>query len=211
MCGQLFCATHSAKRAFLLRPDTSLVKERVCDLCHPLSADVDIVTPPESRRNSLSSDPSETPLTPSSEHPPLTASLVLRSSSSRHLPVEETKPTALTPLEPWMGPEGVLSLSPLAIKPSPSSSTLSIAPLFPQPRKTVRRRRLGKGEDLWIPGKWGYKREDFDLSYRDEEDDLESLGGLVEDGPIRFRAQRRVTSPVGGNNQSSERMSLSTF
>ena len=50
----------------------------------------------------------------------------------------------------------------------------------------------------WIPGRWGYRREDFDPSLRDEDDCQDGMeGGLVIDGPIRLRASaRKLTSPA---------------
>lgn len=64
---------------------------------------------------------------------------------------------------------------------------------------SLRQRRLGNDKSFWIPGTWGYKREDFDPTYHDGdvEGEIEVEGGLVVDGPIRFRASaKRLASPA---------------
>ncbi|WWC66640.1 uncharacterized protein I206_100543 [Kwoniella pini CBS 10737] len=88
-------------------------------------------------------------------------------------------------------------------------------------RLTLRQRRMGSNntqnttmDEFWLPGKWGYKREDFDPTFLssgevvDEDEEIEKyVGGIVEDGPIRFRTGvKRVitplTTPNGGPNSS---------
>ena len=225
MCGRLFCASHSSRRALLLRVDHKIVKERVCDLCyHPSSSDeaTTIISSNESRRNSLASSPTDAVLTPISSHDdavPLTTPLSLcNSASSRQLQElsEVQVEPSLAPIEPWMDSAGVLSLYPLAQKPSIHPLRPAVAPLFAPSRSRSRKASLErnvKNDDLWIPGTWGYRREDFDLSCRDEEGDdfKESVGGLVVDGPIRFRAERRATGPAGKRTPHRERRALSTF
>ncbi|WVQ80269.1 hypothetical protein IAT38_002374 [Cryptococcus sp. DSM 104549] len=128
---------------------------------------------------------------------------------------------ALAPIESWMDRSGVLSLYPLAVNPSHSRSKRSVSPapsagpLFAPSlksrraaaakeaeRQTLRQRRQAGADEFWLPGKWGYKREDFDPTWRqedEEEGELEVVlggGGVVEDGPIRFRSGRRITPVV---------------
>ncbi|WVW81895.1 hypothetical protein I302_103894 [Kwoniella bestiolae CBS 10118] len=161
-------------------------------------------------------------------HGLLSASGLLRAQSrltlnTSNLPAEPE----LAPIEDWMDRSGVLSLYPLAVNPSHSkSSTLhpSAGPLFSPSqsmrreakekqleRLTLRQRRMGNKtsmthDDFWLPGKWGYRREDFDPTlgeYDDSEQIEKYVGGMVEDGPIRFRTGVRkvvtpLTTPNGG-------------
>ncbi|WVQ93617.1 hypothetical protein IAU59_000693 [Kwoniella sp. CBS 9459] len=234
MCGQLFCATHSAQRGALVQTDGQgkrrVVKERVCDLCCQKTDPADIELPrsaQHSRRNSSAteSDQHSDLVTPLSEDGHLlSGSALLRAHSRVNLALEGSssiigEAAELAPIAEWMDRSGVLSLYPLAVKPSHTRSRRSLSPapsagpLFAPSisarreakekeleRMTLRQRRMGADSDFWLPGKWGYKREDFDPSFlRDGEDEEEPdrlVGGVVEDGPIRFRmGTRKATTP----------------
>ncbi|OCF36331.1 hypothetical protein I316_02206 [Kwoniella heveanensis BCC8398] len=234
MCGQLFCASHSAQRGALVQIDGQgkrrVVKERVCDLCCQKTDPADIELPrstQHSRRNSSATDSDQhsdlvTPL--SEDGQLLSGSALLRAQSRVNLALDKesaiSEAAELAPIAEWMDRSGVLSLYPLAVNPSHARSRRSLSPapsagpLFAPSisarreakekeleRLTLRQRRMGAESDFWLPGKWGYKREDFDPTFLKEgEDDGEdferSVGGVVEDGPIRFRmGSRKVTTP----------------
>ncbi|WWC58217.1 uncharacterized protein I303_100753 [Kwoniella dejecticola CBS 10117] len=144
------------------------------------------------------------------------------------------KETELAPIEDWMDRSGVLSLYPLAVSSSHAKSSgsrnrshspaaPSAGPLFSPSismrrqekekqleRLTLRQRRMGGQQqsnavdEFWLPGKWGYKREDFDPTFlppgevADQDEEIEKyVGGIVEDGPIRFRTGvKRVITPL---------------
>ncbi|WVF65982.1 hypothetical protein IAT40_000720 [Kwoniella sp. CBS 6097] len=233
MCGQLFCASHSAQRGALVQTDTQgkrrVVKERVCDLCCQKTDPADIELPrstQHSRRNSSAteSDQHSDLVTPLSEDGHLlSGSALLRAQSKVNLALDKdlsvSEAAELAPIAEWMDRSGVLSLYPLAVNASHTRSKRSLSPapsagpLFAPSisarreakekeleRMTLRQRRMGADSDFWLPGKWGYKREDFDPSFLKEGEDeaeLERLvGGVVEDGPIRFRmGTRKVTTP----------------
>ncbi|KAL0243859.1 hypothetical protein I308_105122 [Cryptococcus tetragattii IND107] len=225
LCGQLFCGTHSAQRAPLIHSTNSgraIVHARVCDMCLPRPESSDAPYPTLSQPRKISSSVSE-PLssdasilvTPSDDDVAMlssnTGSSILRASTiAEHASVADVD-ERLAPIEDWMDRSGVLSLYPLAVKPShsrskrSSSPAPSVAPLFAPSlkyrraakenelaRQTLRQRRLGK-DDFWLPENWGYKREDFDPTCRDDESG-KTVGGVVEDGPIRFRT--RVVTPL---------------
>ncbi|WWD22471.1 hypothetical protein CI109_106964 [Kwoniella shandongensis] len=207
----------------------TMVRDRVCDLCLPkpdTEADVLPRSTQHSRRNSSATESEADLVTPCSDDGhPLAGSALLRASSritlDRHtLKGSPTGDANLAPIEPWMDRSGVLSLYPLAVNASHSRTRRSLspapsaAPLFAPSiearrtakekeleRLTLRQRRMGQESEFWLPGKWGYKREDFDPSFfRDGEEDEDQyekeVGGMVEDGPIRFRTGvRKVTTP----------------
>ncbi|OCF59553.1 hypothetical protein L486_02220 [Kwoniella mangroviensis CBS 10435] len=157
----------------------------------------------------------------------LSASGLLRAQSRLTLNTQDVEPE-LAPIQDWMDKSGVLSLYPLAVNPSHSTKSKhsplppSAGPLFSPSismrreakekqleRLTLRQRRMGNGpavighDDFWLPGKWGYRREDFDPTFGmnvqdDDEDQIEKyVGGVVEDGPIRFRTGvKRVITPL---------------
>ncbi|RSH81510.1 hypothetical protein EHS25_006867 [Saitozyma podzolica] len=226
MCGLLFCDSHSSHRASVLVSDANgrhhVSRERVCDMCvGKVHEDTTL-----SRRNSNASDisvPSEHLVTPLSEHP-LSRTSSIQPCRSREL-LEECAQASLAPVQGWMDRDGVLSLYPLAAQPSRSHVTVppSAAPLFQpslsarrfarvkeQQRHTLRQRRLGRDNDAWLPAKWGYRREDFDPEYESDDEEM-TPGGLVVDGPIRYRAPgiKRVASGI--RTPSEERPSMSTF
>ena len=188
-------------------------KQRVCDSCLPPVAQT------RSRRSSACSAdshftlPSESLVTPDHDDWVLahTAS-ISRSSTRSNLDVAEPV-DELAPVEPWMGPSGILSLYPLAVNPSHAVDRLvpapAAGPLFApsiaarrcamekeMERTNLRQRRLGGDKTIWIPEVWGYRREDFDPTFYDEDVEGQKVteGGLVVDGPIRFRAQVKRSS-----------------
>jgi hypothetical protein len=192
-------------------------------------------------QSSQSTLPSDTIVTPDQEDSGfVTASIVLsqtsslsRSSTRGNLEVSVEPTDKLAPLEPWMGNEGVLSLYPLAVNPSHAAKEQRAAlqpaagPLFGPSlaarrtalekeleRTSLRQRRLGADKSFWIPGAWGYRREDFDPTFHDEdvEGEVFAEGGLVVDGPIRFRASaRRLASPARTPSEERPQMDLSAF
>ncbi|KAK8845517.1 hypothetical protein IAR55_006232 [Kwoniella newhampshirensis] len=183
-----------------------------------------------SRRNSSGTESEADLVTPySDDGHSLSGSMLLRASSrvtlDRNTPRDATArlgdDAQLAPIEAWMDRSGILSLYPLAVNPSHSrtrrsiSPAPSVAPLFAPSirarrtakekeleRLTLRQRRMGQESEFWLPGKWGYKREDFDPTFlkdgEEDEDQIEKeVGGVVEDGPIRFRTGVRkvITTP----------------
>ncbi|ORX34746.1 hypothetical protein BD324DRAFT_634803 [Kockovaella imperatae] len=215
LCGLLFCADHTTQRAPVTVTDAngaqSIVSERVCDVCIPPPRDGGAgLSGQPSRRGSQTSSVtdsnrlSETILTPSEEVPILNASLVCSQVSS---PVHAS-PEQLAPIQSWMDASGILSLYPLAVNASHSGrppSNPSAPPLFTRrdksPVQTLHQRRQAKHAELWIPEKWGYKREQFDVTYHQDfdgdSDAEEPAGGIVEDGPFRYRAPaKRAVNPA---------------
>jgi len=155
--------------------------------------------------------PGETLVTPDHEDWIVASTTISHSSTRLNLDVAE--PDELAPVEPWMGPSGILSLYPLAVNSSHAIDRLHPAPaagpLFApsiaarrtamekeMERTSLRQRRMGADKTFWIPGAWGYRREDFDPTFLDEdvEGGRATEGGLVVDGPIRFRAQVKKPS-----------------
>lgn len=219
----------------------TITKQRVCDLCLPRPSTDETVTP-RSRRgsawseNTQSSGPSDSLITPDYERMGQSSLILSRVGSRSSNPEYTAQDTddELAPIESWMGPSGVLSLYPLAVKPSHVAATApppAAGPLFApslaakrsakekEIERTLRQRRTGS-DNLWVPATWGYKREDFDSSCHDEDVNgpAEVEGGLVVDGPIRFRASaKKITSPalsrVSTRTPSEERnrFDLSTF
>lgn len=212
-CGLIFCSSHTMQRAPLIHLDLAgkriVSQERICDTCLPTA---ELSTPSRSRRSSScsadsrSTFPSERLDTPNDDYMVMT-----RSSSRANLDVAET--SDLAPVESWMGPSGILSLYPLAVNPSHATErlvpALAAGPLFSpsiaarrnamekeMERTSLRQRRLGSDKEAWIPGAWGYSRKDFDPTYvdTDVEGDQATEGGLVVDGPIRFRSQAKRPS-----------------
>lgn len=97
-----------------------------------------------------------------------------------------------------MDRDGVLSLYPLAAQPSRWHVKVSpsAAPLFQlslsarrcarakeNEHLTLRQGRMGQDNTVWLPAKWGYRREDFASGY-DSDDEEVTPGGQVVDGPI---------------------------
>lgn len=243
-CGHLFCGDHSAQRAPLSHVHQGkrvISQERVCDVCLPRPEEV-----PASQRsrrssawseNTQSTGPSDTLVTPDSDDSAyLISSIVLsqtasisRTSTRGNLEVSVEPTEELAPIEPWMGPAGILSLYPLAVNPSHGPKTERPAPaagpLFGPSlearrnakekeleRLSLRQRRMGNDKSFWIPGTWGYRREDFDPTFHDEdvEGQVQTEGGLVVDGPIRFRSgAKKVTTPSRTPSEERSRMDWS--
>jgi hypothetical protein len=224
LCGQIFCGTHSSQRAHLIARDVQgqprLSKQRVCDLCIGKTEEDNALVRRISN-DSSSSAPSDDIVTPLSEHP-LSRTTSLHLSRSHEI-IDECAERGLAPVQGWMDRDGVLSLYPLAVHPSHSNAVIppSAGPLF-QPslsarrtarvkeyeRLSLRQRRLGHDNAVWLPAKWGYRREDFDPEL-DSDDESMTPGGLVVDGPIRYRAPgvKRVASV----RTPSEERPMSTF
>ncbi|WWC85895.1 uncharacterized protein L201_000762 [Kwoniella dendrophila CBS 6074] len=138
--------------------------------------------------------------------------LAVNSSHSRSSSLRGKKSSSKTNLT---SPSGILpSAGPLF---SPSISMRREAKEKQLERLTLRQRRLGGQsqtnamDEFWLPGKWGYKREDFDPTFGinniddvNENKEIEKyVGGIVEDGPIRFRTNVKkvitpLTTPNGG-------------
>ncbi|WVQ76245.1 hypothetical protein IAR50_005910 [Cryptococcus sp. DSM 104548] len=141
---------------------------------------------------------------PSYPHPP---SYVPPQNQGLGVQVEE-----LAPIEDWMDRSGVLSLYPLAVNPSHSRSKRSISPAPAAPplfapslksrraakekemqRQTLRQRRSGK-DDFWLPRFGPGLGGDEDEEGEGEASMVVQDGGVVQDGPFRYRP--RVQTPL---------------
>ena len=245
LCGLVYCSAHTTQKASLYTVEHGkrvTSSQRVCDTCLPRPCETP--TTSRSRRssawseNSLSTLPSDTLVTPQDDDEFMTSSIVLshtasisRSSTRANFEASVEPVDELAPIESWMDRSGILSLYPLAVKPShaaersppppaagplfaPSLSARRAAKEKELERTSLRQRRLGADKSFWIPGTWGYQRKDFDPTYFDE--DVEGVvptsGGLVEDGPIRFRpTMKRVASPARTPSEERSKLDLPTF
>ncbi|WVN91008.1 uncharacterized protein L203_106254 [Cryptococcus depauperatus CBS 7841] len=225
MCGQIFCSAHSSQRAPLTqskRNHRSIVHARVCDMCVPRPELKEPLVLPGRKLSASDSEPlsdsnhSYLPTPVDEWGCSSSSSIVYRRASVNTIeePSSLEMHQQLAPIEDWMDKSGVLSLYPLAVNPShsrskrPMSPIPAVAPLFAPSlksrrqakekeiqRQTLRQRRLGK-HDFWLPHEWGYRHENLDRVLIDEEDSDREIGGVVEDGPIRFRTGALVRTPL---------------
>lgn len=207
MCGLIFCSTHSTRRARMITSDAAgnpcIELQRVCDSCMGAEAEPSPISATSSRRNSNASDssaPSDLIVTP--DENPLSRCSSILNGPARVRDLDSTDVQALAPAQPWMGKDAVLSLYPLAVHPSythlkappsagplfaPSLSARRDAQMKEHARQSLRQRRTGETTDFWLPGKWGFRREDFDPEGLSDEEDT-PVTGVVVDGPFRYRA-----------------------
>ena len=207
LCGRLFCSAHSNQRVPILSYDAQgkrhISTQRVCDVCVNTSDEV-IPAHARSRRASIfshqtdSTRPSDEIITPSPEDPPIFQSSRQMSIEDSHSSFERFTASS----KPWSST--TLSTTPSTSQsPDPGPvSPHSSAPLFTPPlagRKrsdaSIVQRRGSKQNNLWTPGYWGYKQEEFDVTYNQDSDGEDEgpqpQGGLVVDGPFRFRTSAR--------------------
>lgn len=194
LCGLIFCSRHSTTRLALQTVDSKkrpvIASLRVCDGCR--------VNVEDDRARRRSSD--ATPSLASSEasanddlfvNPETTwVSPLTMGRSLSHTAVADLQPR-LAPIEHWMDRSGVLSLYPLAVKPSHSrrsvspAATRAVGPLFAPTlserrcaqekeieRLTLRRRR---NVHLWVSTPVGSDAES-------EGDDSSSMTGAAPSG-----------------------------
>lgn len=186
MCGNVHCGSHASHFANLASTDTAgrkITYERVCDSCleavspsvfrqptqaiwsdnFPLSSDASL-----SRSVSFESDQVVTPNVDMSSINPLSRTSTIATASRPQLNIDVAEETVeedkLAPIEPWMGPSGVLSLYPLAANQSRTvqSKPPAAGPLFSPSRSERRnarekqlerlniRQRRGKTDDFWL-------------------------------------------------------------
>lgn len=163
LCGLIYCAQHSTGRLPLQTTDVqghvSVRSLRVCDGCCAAASD-DCARRPSDSAPSLTSSSSsgieEDLLSSPRMHPtrPLNRSL-------SHTAVAELEPR-LAPIEEWMDRSGVLSLYPLAVKPShgkrpaSGSAQAAVGPLFAPPlseRRCAREKQLqrqSRNRRMWV-------------------------------------------------------------
>ena len=209
MCGQIYCAAHTARSAPLLLPTSSIVRaERVCEACiEESSSSKAQITSAASSAISLTDLALESPARTQQPHVTRAAFRPSFHRSHSNPSTHDTRVSRL-PIQPWMDGQGVLSLYPLATKRSrralSPNEPSAAAPLFQAPLSVSKKFKSNSiNEPEFVPANWGYKREAFDESYQsqDEDDDDEATkGGLVVNGPFMLRAHperqtRKSSSP----------------